>query len=326
MRYGVIGLLLLATAVSGALAGEPGAWNWGADAPPIPADNPMSAVKVELGRRLFYDADLSINGTMSCATCHEQHHAFADGNRTHAGALDDPGRRNVPALQNLAWLSPLTWADPRQATLEAQASVPILGEHPVEMAMKGQEAELSRRLGRDPCYRTLFRKAFPQSRGRIDYADVVRALAAFERTLVSRGSAWDRFESGEKDALSSQARQGLTTFRRDCAGCHAGADLTDAKFHRIGPVGADPGLAEISASPEDLGRFRTPGLRNVAVTAPYLHDGSAATLADAIAAHGQAVQSADMPPLLAFLESLTDHSFLTNPQFSLPMEACGKPL
>ncbi|WP_395337499.1 cytochrome c peroxidase [Novosphingobium sp. BL-8H] len=329
MRHALTGLALIATAFSGVLAVEKhDSWNWGAGiaAPPVPADNPMSLDKVALGRRLFYDADLSINGTMSCATCHEQHHAFADGNRTHPGALDDPGRRNVPALQNLAWLSPLTWADPRQTTLEQQAAVPILGDHPVEMAMQGHEAEIGRRLGLDPCYRAMFRKAFPRDGGRIDYAHTVKALAAFERTLISRGSDWDRFVGGNPDALSGAARHGLAVFQRDCASCHSGRDLTDTKFHRIQAAGSDHGLAEVSALPDDTGKFRTPSLRNIAVTAPYLHDGSAPTLTDAIAAHEELSVNADIPALLAFLNGLTDRTFLTDPRFSLPMEACGRPL
>ncbi|TCM20453.1 cytochrome c peroxidase [Novosphingobium sp. PhB165] len=323
MRYALPGLLLIATAFFGLLAVS-GSGEGRETGAVVRAD---SAAKVELGRRLFYDADLSINGTMSCATCHEQHHAFADGNRMHPGALGDPGRRNVPGLQNLASLSPLTWADPRQTTLEKQAAVPILGEHPVEMAMTGHEAEIPKRLGRDPCYRTMYRKAFPRGGGRIDYDNTVSAIAAFERTLVSRSSPWDRFAAGQADGLSAEARRGLEVFKRSCASCHAGKDFTDAKFHRIGAAGGDAGLAEVTASREDFGKFRTPSLRNVGVTAPYLHDGSAPTLADAIRVHdGISVSEPDLDALLAFLGSLTDHAFLTDPRLSLPMEACGKPL
>lgn len=116
---------------------------------PVPRNNPMSAAKVELGRRLFYDADLSVDGTMACATCHEQHRAFSDGNPTHAGVHGEPGRRNVPGLANVGWLRTLTWADPRQSSLERQAAVPVMGTTPVEMGMAGQEAEITRRLTRD---------------------------------------------------------------------------------------------------------------------------------------------------------------------------------
>ncbi|KPH67070.1 cytochrome c peroxidase [Novosphingobium sp. ST904] len=334
MRYALLGLSLLAATLSGLSARSRPGWDWGAGvpAPRVPADNPMSAAKVELGRRLFYDADLSVNGTMSCATCHEQHHAFADGNRTHPGALDDPGRRNVPALVNLAWLSPLTWADPRQTTLEAQVSVPVLGDHPVEMGMKGREADIAERLGRDPCYRTMFRKAFPGEAGGIGYGKVTKALAAFERTLVSRDSAWDKFSRGEADAISAEARQGATFFARDCASCHAGADFTDARFHRItapGEIpGDDAGLAEVTGVAADRGGFRTPGLRNVGVTAPYLHDGSIPTLAGALRAHAgfEAMPQDEAKPLLAFLDALTDPAFLADRRHALPRTACGKAL
>lgn len=325
-----LGLSLLLAAVSGLSASSRSGWDWGTGvvAPDIPLDNPMDVAKVELGRRLFYDADLSINGTMSCATCHEQQHAFADGNRTHPGALDDAGRRNVPALVNLAWLSPLTWADPRQTALEKQIEVPLFGEHPVEMAMKGQQHEIARRLARDPCYREMFRKAFPRGKGQIDYANVAKAIATFERTLISRDSPWDRLRRGDVNSISDEAREGLAIFQRDCVTCHAGADFTDAAFHRVGQPGGDVGLAEVTGIASDSGKFRTPGLRNVSVTAPYLHDGSAPTLPDAIRAH---VNFAAMPEgevrfLTAFLAATTDQTFLSDPSLSLPKSACGKRL
>ncbi len=124
--------------------------------PPVPPDNSMSAAKVALGRRLFYDADLSIDGTLSCATCHEQHRAFTEGNATHPGVGGVPGRRNVMALANVAYFDPLTWADPRQHSLEQQVAVPFAGTHPVEMGMAGKEKELAQRLAADPCYRRMF--------------------------------------------------------------------------------------------------------------------------------------------------------------------------
>ena len=313
----VTGLLLVATAFSGLMAVSRAATQ--------PTEHAKEA-RIELGRRLFYDADLSINGTTSCATCHEQHHGFADGNRTHPGALDDPGRRNVPTLANVGDFPRLTWADPRLTSLEAQVAVPMFGQHPVEMAMKGHEAEIARRLGRDPCYRTQFAQAFPESDGTIDYPKVAIALAAFERALVSRGSDWD------KSALGDQAREGARIFERNCAACHSGMNFTDSHYHRIGavppPDTADPGLAEVTGRPRDRGRFRTPSLRNVSVSAPYLHDGSALSLDAAIAAHTQItpLSEADRSAITAFLAGLTDQAFLTNPAFSLPQDACGKPL
>jgi cytochrome c peroxidase len=300
------------------LLGAAPAWQWdlpaGVAPPPVPADNPMSAAKVALGRRLFYDADLSLDGTTACATCHEQKRGFGDGNATHPGVTGEPGRRNVPGLANVAWFSPLTHADPRQTTLEAQVSVPVLGTHPVEMGMNGHAAEIAARLSRDGCYRRMFAEAFPEHEGRIDYADVTRALASFERTLVSYGSAYDH-----------GAREGQAAFRRACAGCHAGVRFTDLAYHRLGPVdpaAPDQGLYEVTGREADRGRFRTPSLRNVAMTGPWWHDGSAKSLEAAIARHGLA----PTPALVAFLHGLDDKGFVTDPATRLPDSACGKPL
>ncbi len=285
--------------------------------------------RVALGRRLFYDADLSINGTMACATCHEQHRGFGDGNSTHPGARDDPGRRNVPGLANLGDFTHLTWADPRQDSLEKQIDVPMLGHHPVEMAMDGHTDQIAVRLGRDPCYREMFEAAFPGEKAVPDYPHVVRAIAAFERTLVSRAAPWDAWRAGDRTALSARAQAGLAQFETDCAACHAGVDLTDQDYHRIAPdIGAgasDAGLMEVTGRAGDRGRFRTPSLRNVTVTAPYLHDGSAPDLAAAIRAHARfrAIDRKELAALEAFLASLTDQAFLTDPAFSLPSQACG---
>ncbi|WP_347261811.1 cytochrome c peroxidase [Rudaea sp.] len=286
-------------------------------------DEAATAARVELGRRLFYDADLSRDGTMSCATCHEQRHGFTDSNRSHPGVTDEPGRRNIPGLANVGELSPLTWADPRLATLEAQIAVPILGTHPVEMGMAGQEPEIARRLRRDACYRRMFAAAFPGGADAIGYPNVVRAIAAFERTLVAYGSNYDRGH------LSLDAVAGRRIFDRDCASCHAGKLFTDLAFHRLGAVdanAADQGLFEVTGNDADRGKFRTPSLRNLSVTAPYLHDGSARTPGDAIARHGLHYPADTLHALEAFLEALTDRDFLTNPAFSLPATACGRPL
>ncbi|WP_374569964.1 cytochrome-c peroxidase [Phenylobacterium sp.] len=286
--------------------------------PPQPADNPSNPAKVELGRRLFYDADLSIDGTMSCATCHEQKNAFADGNRTHPGATGEPGRRNVMALANVGYLPSLTWGDPRVQRLEDQARIPLFGDHPVEMAMGGQDAELARRLSANACYRRLFAAAFPERGGRIATPQVVDAIAAFERTLVSFDAPVDR------GRLSPQARLGQARFRAACASCHAGALFTDGAFHGIGQTaGEDQGLAEITHRPSDAYAFRTPSLRNVALTGPYLHDGSAADLQAAIAAHRMLRPSpAEADQLIAFLRALTDESFVRDPRLSLPKPDC----
>ncbi|WEK47711.1 MAG: cytochrome c peroxidase [Candidatus Andeanibacterium colombiense] len=324
MRASAAALIALA-ALALLAAARPAAFIWnlpdGVTPPPVPSNNPMSAVKVELGRRLFYDADLSIDGTMSCATCHEQHRAFADGNRTMPGVHGDPGRRNVPGLANVGYLTPLTWADPRLAALEAQAAVPVFGETPVEMGMKDAEAELPKRLGRDGCYRSMFRAAFPKERGRIDGVTVAKALAAFQRTLVSYRSPYDRGE------FSPAAQRGKAVFGQVCAECHSGANLTDGRFHALESGGADVGLAEISGNAGDRGKFRTPSLRNAALTAPYFHDGSAATLDEALRRHGAiSLTAAQRMDIFALLGALTDKAFVSDPRFAYPESACGKPL
>lgn len=293
------------------------AWNWrlpaGVEAPQLPADDPMSDQKIALGRRLFYDADLSIDGTMACATCHEQRRGFADGNRTHAGVHGDPGRRNVPGLANIAWRRSYTWGDPRVTTLEMQVAIPLAGRTPIEMGMAGQEAELARRLGRDGCYRRMFRAAFPETHGRIDQASVAKALAAFQRSFVSFDAPVDH---GQAPAA------GARLFAAKCASCHAGRDFTDDRFHRLKPAEArDRGLGEVTHRPADDGAFRTPSLRNVAITGPWLHDGSAETLEQAIAAHPSA-DPADAPALINYLQALTDQEFLTDPRFSYPDDVC----
>jgi cytochrome c peroxidase len=321
-----------------AAAAPTGGYVWrlppGVAPPPVAADNPMSEAKVELGRRLFYDADLSLDGTMSCATCHEQKRGFTDSNRSHPGATGEPGRRNVMTLANVGWFSVLTWGDPTQRTLEAQARVPSAGEHPVEMGMAGHEAAIAERLSGDACYRQAFAKTFPEAGGAITLATVTQALAAFQRTLTSYDAPYDRARRGQHDALSAEARRGEDLFRSPqmaCSSCHAGprftgADRPDvlASYHRLPGVALSPkdlGLSEITGRRADDGRFRTPGLRNVALSAPYLHDGSAATLEAAIAAHfrPQAQPAPDETrALIAFLRALTDTSFTSDPRFSPP--------
>ena len=314
------------------LAAAAHAWSWtqpaGVRPPPVPADNPMSAAKVELGHRLFYDADLSVDGTMACATCHEQHRAFADGNATHGGVHGEAGRRNVPGLANVAWMKALTWADPRLTSLELQAAVPVTGKTPVEMGMAGQETEIAHRLGRDDCYRAMFARAFSDD-GSIDFRHVAMALAAFERTLLSFASPYDNWRRGDRIALSASAANGARLFRRACSGCHAGPLLSDGRFHALLPRdAADPGLGEVTGHQADIGFFRTPSLRNVELTAPYFHDGSAKTIPDAIRRHPgtAAISGTDMAALLAFMVSLTDRQFTTDLRTGLPSQACGKRL
>lgn len=337
MRWAALSLALAAVVLSAAAAPKPFDWRLpaGVAPPPVPADNPMTEAKVELGRWLFYDADLSVDGTMSCATCHEQRHAFTDTNTTRPGVHGDPGRRNIMALANVGYFRALTWADPRPASLESQILIPVLGLKPVEMGMAGKEAELSRRLSNDACYRQTFAQVFPEAGGRIDILSVGKALAAFQRTLLAFDTPYDRAPT----ALTASAQYGEALFRSarlNCAACHAGPNFTDADkpdaYHRLpGASDTDPGLAEITGRAEDAGRFRTPSLRNVAETRPYLHDGSAPTLDAAIKRHyapadPAAPSTAEIGDLMAFLGALTDKGFLTDPRFALPATACGRPL
>lgn len=329
-------LLFAATALFLLVAARPG-WEWvlpaGMAPPAVPAGNGMSAAKVELGRRLFYDADLSADGTLACSGCHEQRHGFADSIATRAGVDGSPGRRNAPGLANVAWLPRLTFADPSVTSLEGHASTPLTGEHPVEMGMKGREDEFALRLGADGCYRRMFARAFPERRGRIDLASVTAALAAFQRTMISYDSPYDRHRAGDGAALSPLQQEGERLFRGSgCASCHSGPQLTDADYHRLETVNpadegpADEGLAEQTGAAADRGRFRTPSLRNVAVSGPWWHDGTASTIEAAVRRHGLALPDAALPPILAFLDGLTDEGFLRDPRLSRPDTACGRRL
>lgn len=264
---------------------------------------------------------------MACATCHEQRRAFADGNATHAGVHGDPGRRNVPGLVNVASFRTLTWGDPRIRTLEEQVAVPVMGVRPVEMGMAGQQAEIARRLAKDACYPAMFARAFPGD-PTIDYPHVAEALAAFERALVAFDSPYDQWRRGETQ-LPVAAMHGMKLFQRACASCHSGKLLSDGRFHRLlTPAPADTGLGEVTGKAEDVGRFRTPSLRNVVLTGPYFHDGSARTIAEAIGRHPGAGRftGKQLLALEAMLGALTDKRFISDPRYALPDEACGKRL
>jgi cytochrome c peroxidase len=346
----LLGLAAALALGTGAVATETFDWHLppSISPPALPAGSEMTTARIALGRRLFYDADLSRDGTISCGTCHEQHRAFTEGNATHGGVDGSRGRRNVMGLANVAWFSPLTWADPAQHDLESQVHVPLMGDHPVEMGMAGQEQEqeLAHRLSTDDCYRKMFAAAFAD--GRIDAGNVTHALAAFERTLISYDAPYDHFRRGDSGAITAEARDGARLFASlGCAGCHAGRNFTDLKFHNIGLYdvdgkggypASDRGLRESSGRPEDEGAFRTPSLRNVALTAPYMHDGSVKDLAAAIDAHVAgsnplrdpalarvAITPSQRTALLAFLPALTDQTFVNNPDLALPKTACGKP-
>lgn len=324
----------------------------------VPADNPLTDARTELGRWLFYEPDLSVNRQISCASCHQQQRAFSDGRIRAIGATGSKTRHNAPALSNAAWLERLTWADPRITTLEQQMALPLFGTHPVEMGVNtGNQPVILARLSVQPYYQRLFAAAFPGEAAPFRFDNVIRAIAAFERRLVSVNAPYDEYRRG-RYAITMQAYRGLNLFfgsKAGCSRCHdtftldrprrpPGESLTDnARYHALGlPMSAqgkpDRGLAEVTGKAEDIGRFRIPSLRNVAVTAPYMHDGSIPTLRQVLAfygrgkPHGSAAGKIPRSPLLnvarlarqeqrdllAFLHTLTDRAFLRNPALADP--------
>ncbi|MEN3175896.1 cytochrome c peroxidase [Gluconobacter sp. OJA] len=279
----------------------------GAAFPAIAENISPTGAKIELGHRLFYDADLSRDGSMSCATCHEQRHAFSDGNPTHPGVTDEDGIRNVPPLANVGQFHTLTWINQHVITLEDQFFIPLSGHHPVEMGMTDMP-ELARRLSANPCYRVLFSKAFPEKNIPIDSRSVAQAVSAFERELISDKSPWDLRLSGTTQSQTNGKK--IFFGKGKCSSCHQPPLFTDQEFHTLSTSYSEP--------------IRTPSLRNVEVTAPYLHDGSAPTLRDAILAHpkGTLLSQNELIDLAAFLKLLTDQNFLSDGNLGLPSEEC----
>lgn len=352
------------------LGAEP-EWRWelpsGFPEPRVPADNPMSTAKVELGRHLFYDRRLSANQTQSCASCHRQELAFTDGLGQAVGSTGDRHRRNSMSLANVAYAARLTWANPHLDRLESQALIPMFGDDPVELGMP-DDATLLRRLQADSTYEELFAAAFPDQADAVRIDNVTRALGAFQRTLISGNAPYDRYVAGDRDALSPSELRGMDLFfseRLECFHCHGGFNFADSidharlqeperAFHNTGlynvdGAGAYPmsdrGLIEITGDPADMGHFKAPTLRNIAVTAPYMHDGSIASLDDVIEHYAQGgrwiesgphagvgsesplkdefvagflLSAGERADLLAFLGSLTDETFLRDPRLADP--------
>jgi cytochrome c peroxidase len=316
----------------------------------------MSTAKVELGRRLFYDTRLSGNGTFSCASCHQQAYAFTDARAQAIGSTGALHARSTMSLANVAYNASFGWADPALRSLEAQMAVPMFNEHPIELGLKGREAEVVARFtSSDDVAR--FRAAFPDEQPPVTLGTIVKTIAAFERTLVSGDSPLDRYlYRDDRQALSPSSLRGMKLFfsgRLRCAECHGTFNLSgpvtfegDKKvellFHNTGLYDVDGrgsypetdrGVFDVTHKTTDMGRFRAPTLRNVAVTAPYMHDGSVPTLAGAVMHYasggkksryrsdrvrGFRISDVDRADLVAFLESLTDRTFLTNPAFSNP--------
>ncbi|WP_442756824.1 MbnH family di-heme enzyme [Methylocystis sp. JAN1] len=336
--------------------------------PRVPIDNPMSETRFQLGRKLFYDTRLSGNGKESCASCHVQALAFTDGRKVAVGATGETTPRNSPSIANAAWRATLTWANPAMVTLERQMEGPLFGEAPIEMGVNdNNRKEILARFASDADYRHDFALAFPNEAEPISFGNIIKAIAVFERGVVSASSKYDLYLQG-KATLTPEETRGKDLFfgeKAECHHCHGSVNFDDqfyhattreieTPFHNTGLYDIDGkggypapnrGVFESSGAPDDMGKFRAPSLRNIAVTGPYMHDGSVATLEEVIdiyAAGGRDVASGPLKgdgrynahkselivpidlnsqeksDIIAFLKTLTDDELLHAPRFSNP--------
>ena len=286
---------------------------------PVPEDNQLTSATVALGRQLFHDPILSRDATLACATCHDPRRAFTDGRVVAVGAQGRTGTRNAPTLVNRGYGKSHFW-DGRARSLEEQVVEPISNHNELDFSLD----EAVARLGGLRYYRSQFNTVFGRA---VNATDVARALASYVRTILSGNSAYDRYVNGDRGALSEEERFGLQVFRGkgNCTACHAGPTLSDEDFHNTGVawrdgLWLDSGRVAITGRMSDLGAFKTPTLREIARTAPYMHDGSIPTLEGVVDyydhggnhAPGQdndisplSLTAAEKAALIAFLRSLT---------------------
>jgi len=286
---------------------------------PVPEDNRFTPEKVHLGRRLFRDSILSRTAELSCETCHDPLRAFTDGRRLSIGVLGRTGNRNVPTLINRGYGSAFFW-DGRTSTLEEQVVKPIQDSSEMDLPL---DQAVSRLKGNSE-YRRLFRRTFGRD---VNAADLGRALAAYARTIMSGNSPVDRYVNGDVDALSPRALRGMQIFRSkgNCTACHVGPNFSDERFHNTGVAWRDgrwldDGRFAVTGTATDRGAFKTPTLREIARTAPYMHDGSKPTLEEVIDFYDRGgnpnlnldreirplrLSADEKDALLAFLQSLT---------------------
>ena len=285
---------------------------------PVPADNPQTDAKVRLGKALYFEPRLSADGTISCATCHSAQKAWANHDPTDTGIGGQVGGRNSGTVLDSGYMKFQFW-DGRAASLEEQALGPI--HNPIEM---GETLEnVVRKLNAIPWYREQFQVVFGTD---VTSDGIAKAIASFERTVVSGPSPYDRYLGGETGAMSASAVRGMKIFngKGHCTPCHSGPAFSDQSFHNLG-VGMDAkepdlGRENFTKSPADRGKFKTPGLRNVALTYPYLHTGTEKTLLDVVEFYNRGgVANPNLDPLVlplrltkqekqdlvAFLEALT---------------------
>jgi cytochrome c peroxidase len=285
---------------------------------PTPAGNPITAQKADLGRQLFFERRLSADGRTSCATCHRPERSFTDGRVVSRGVFGRAGRRNVPSILNRAYGDFAFW-DGRAASLEEQVRQAASGEtdlgRPIEESVST--------IAADTAYRRAFASAYGDDG--VTAERIVLAVSTFVRAQLSGNSAYDRFVGGVPDAMTGEARRGLNLFTgaARCARCHAGPLLSDEEFHNTGVNwGKDPGRYAVTARPEDRGRFKTPSLRNVTLTAPYMHDGSLADLSAVVEFYVRGgsknpqldrdlrpllLSASDQQALIAFLKALSSN-------------------
>jgi cytochrome c peroxidase len=300
----------------------------------VPDENPLSKVKVDLGRMLYYDGRLSRDGTVSCATCHSPDKGFSDGRPTSTGIGAQVGGRNSPTVMNRLFSAEQFW-DGRAADLEAQALGPI--ENPVEMGhtLEAMVADLSGIQG----YAPLFEAAFGTPE--ITREGVAMAIASFERTVLAGNAPFDRHAAGDAGAMSEAAKRGMEIFndagRGNCVTCHAGFNFTDESYHNLGVGMAaekpDLGRYEVTKVDTDRGAFKTPTLRNLRHSDPYMHDGSEKTLASVVELYNRGgvpnewlsqeihpldLSEQDKADLVAFLEALNGEVTGTERPVSLP--------
>ena len=302
-----------------------------------PVYNPLTVEGIALGRKLFYDKKLSGDNTMACASCHLQEDGFSDKNQFSEGISGDFGDRQAMAIFNLGWDELFFW-DGRSEGLEAQAFGPVT--NPIEL--NATWPDVVAKLQADAEYPALFKKAFDTYR--IDSVLVSQAISQFERTMVSFNSRFDKFMYEGEDVFNDSEERGFDLFfdKAECIHCHSGPMLNDPSFRNNGldVVFIDKGLGKVTGDPTDNGKFKVTSLRNIAQTAPYMHDGRFATLEDVIEhydsgvdslspnldpemfhfAEGLELTNQEKADLIAFLKTFTDDEFLTNPDFSDPNE------
>jgi len=297
---------------------------------PFPEDNPITQAKVDLGRKLFYEKALSIDSSVSCGSCHIQKYAFADTATLSRGAHDSLGFRNSRALINPAYL--IRFFGEGGVNSIERATIPPMQ---AEFEMNLNIAVLISRLKADAQYAKLFKKVFNSEP---NHKNILQALSSFQRTLISGNSKYDSYLRGDSSALSEIEKRGLVLFKSEklnCKTCHSGLFFTDENTYNIGLYSSNPdwGRGRLTLKAEDYGAFLTPTLRNISVTAPYMHDGSLKTLEEVIdfyatGGENHPAKADEIKPfelseiekeeLILFLESLTDSTFINNSKFSDP--------